>query len=121
MREINELLLQPAINVGLSELDFWNMTKAEVERYLEGAVWRHKTQAQFDYTLASLIGNAIGCCIGGGEFATLSDAYPSLFPKDEEETPEEIAKKEEIDTTNSVNRFLEFARKHNSKITKGVE
>lgn len=112
-----EGLLQPAINVGLSEFDFWTMTVAEVERYLQGAVWRHKTQAQFDYTLANVIARNVGCILGGGDILSIEEVYPDLFQKEEPTQEEQIDKQ----TANSVNNFLEFARKHNSKITKGVE
>lgn len=115
-----ERLLQPAINIGLSEFDFWSMTLAEVDRYLKGAIWRHKTQAQYDYTLATLIGNAIGCVVGGGDMVSLEEAYPTLFKEDDEPGVEEneIMDKE---TMKSANNFLAFARQHNSKFTKGVE
>lgn len=105
--------------MGLNEFDFWNMTVAEVERYLNGAVWRHKTQAQFDYTLATLIGRAVSCVVSGGEMATLEEAYPSLFDApNQEEEKEEREKEKRI--TNSVNRFLAFAKQHNAKKMKGV-
>ena len=42
MLDIALAMLQPAINMGLTELEFWEMTKAEIERYLEGALWRMK-------------------------------------------------------------------------------
>lgn len=119
MNEIAERLLQPAINVGLSEFDFWNMTVAEVERYLKGATWRYKTQAQLDYTLATLIGNAIGCVIGDGNMVSIEEAYPSLFEVELQEKQEAI--EAEKKTMNSVNNFLEFAKRHNSKKSKGVE
>lgn len=119
MSEIAERLLQPAINVGLSEFDFWNMTVSEIERYLKGATWRYKTQAQLDYTLATLIGNAIGCVIGDGQMIAIEDAYPSLFEVELQEKKEAIEAEQQ--TMKSVNNFLEFAKRHNSKSTKGVE
>ena len=97
------------------------MTVGEVERYLQGANWRYKTQAQLDYTLASLIGKAIGCIIGGGEMVSIEEAYPSLFAVEAPKEEEIVNKEEEKRMTNSVNRFLAFAKQHNSKITKGVE
>lgn len=119
MREIAERLLQPAINLGLSEFDFWNMTVAEIERYLTGATWRLKSQAQFDYTLATLFGNAVGCVIGDGEMVAIEDAYPSLFEAELQEKKEALEAEQQ--TMKSVNNFLEFAKRHNSKTKKGVE
>ena len=73
-------LLQPAINLGLSELDFWEMTKAEIERYIEGATWQLKTKAQFDYSLANLIGLAYARTKSSSvEFPSLEEAYPTIF------------------------------------------
>ena len=118
MMDIALQLLQPAINLGLSEADFWEMTKAEVERYLEGAVWRMKVKAQFDYSLADLIGASIARLFdSNAQFPTLQQAYPNLY--EEEVVPE--AEKEEIATTNSINNFLAFAMEHNAKMRKGVE
>lgn len=98
------------------ERDFWDMTKAEVERYLEGAVWRMKQQAQFDYSLADLIGISVARVMDSkAEFPTIYQVYPHLF---EEEKREE--EKTETVMTNSINNFMAFAMKHNAKL-KGVE
>lgn len=112
-----ESILQPAINLGLSEASFWDMTIAEIDRFMNGAIWRMKQQAQYDYTLASLITNGVACVLGGGEFATIEKAYPYLFGEEKAE-PEETAN--EVTVKNSVNRFLAFAQQHNAKIQKGV-
>jgi hypothetical protein len=98
--------------VGLPEREFWDMTVAEIERYLQGAVWRNKTQAQFDYTLANLIGMSVGRIVAGSsEFPPIEEVYPNLFEEEIKAKPTE----EELAMTNSVNRFLEFAMKHNKK------
>jgi hypothetical protein len=94
------------------------MTKAEVERYLEGAVWRMKQQAQFDYSLANLIGASVARVLDSkNKFPELYDVYPGLFE-------EEIKEREQVDTvtTNSMNNFMAFAMAHNAKVkNKGVE
>jgi hypothetical protein len=92
------------------------MTKIEVERYLEGAVWRMKQKAQFDYSLAYLHGAAIARIFdSNNKFPEIQEVYPDLF---------QVQKAEEVKvdtaTTNSVNNFLAFAMKHNAKL-KGVE
>ena len=84
------------------------MTVAEIERYLQGAVWRMKNQAHFDYTLANLIGVSVGRIVGGG------NDFPDLFEEEIKNKPTE----EEVNMTNSTNRFLEFALKHNAKLEK---
>lgn len=92
------------------------MTVAEVSRYCEGAVWRMKRQAQFDYSLADLIGASIARLLdNNAEYPSIVDVYPHLFEeeiKEQEET--------EVTTTNSINNFLAFAMAHNAKM-KGVE
>ena len=113
--------LQPCINLGLSEFDFWEMTLAEIERWNEGAVWRLKRQAQFDYSLADLIGISVSRTINSGTtFPTIFEVYPDIFDKERLEEQKRQAE-EEIRMTNSQNRFMEFALKHNAKMRKGVE
>lgn len=108
-------MLQPAINVGLTEFDFWRMTVAEVQRYVDGAVWRMRTQAQYDYTLANLFGISVSRVMSNEvEFPPIEDVYTNLFEKPSEE--EVQAKKEEVATINSTNRFMEFALKHNAAV-----
>lgn len=116
-------LLQPAINLGLLESTFWEMTPAEVERFSKGAVWRLQSQAQFDYSLANLIGISVGRIMGGNNYPTIEEVYPDLFQEQLTAQNKELKeqKEEEIRMTNSKNRFMEFALKHNAKMKKGVE
>jgi hypothetical protein len=92
------------------------MTIAEISRYCEGAVWRMKSRAQFDYSLADLIGVSVARIMDSNvEYPTIVQVYPHLF---EDETKEE---EQQLDsTTNSINNFLAFAMAHNAKL-KGVE
>ena len=118
MSEIVYQHLQPAINLGLDEFKFWEMTVAEVSRWEEGAMWRLKSKAQFDYVLADLIGISSARMMSDDvKYPSLEDAYPNLF----EQTPDEIMeqKKEEEIATQNLNRFMEFAMKHNTMMTKG--
>ena len=105
----------------MAEFDFWNMTPGEVERFCEGAMWRLKSQAQFDYMLADLIGVSSARMMSNEvKFPTLEEAYPGLF----ERKPDEVKalEEEELRIQNSTNRFLEFAMKHNAKrLNEGVE
>lgn len=120
MEDIAQQLLQPAINLGLSEFDFWNMTKAEIERYMEGAIWRMKSKAQFDYCLADLIGVSVARVMSNEvEYPAIEQVYPALFEKVAEEVKQQL--EEELRIEDSKNRFMEFALKHNAKIREGVE
>lgn len=93
------------------------MTKIEVERYLEGAVWRMKQQAQFDYSLADLIGISVARMLSTeNKMPSIYEVYPQLF---EAEAKEEAEIK--VATTNSINNFMAFAMAHNAKVKKDVE
>jgi hypothetical protein len=91
------------------------MTVAEVVRYTEGAVWRLQTKAQFDYTLANLIGVSVARILSSDmEYPTIDEVYPALFElKKEEEAQQQLA----IET--SANRFLQFALQHNARLRQG--
>lgn len=120
MEYIAQQLLQPAINMGLSEFDFWNMTKAEIERYIEGAIWRMRSQAQFDYCLADLIGISVARVMSNDvNYPPIEQVYPSLF--DDVIKEQKKRQEEEARIQDSTNRFMEFALKHNAKIREGVE
>ena len=86
------------------------MTIAEIIRYQEGAIWRIKQKAQFDYALANLIGISSARMMSSDvEYPPIEDAYPNLFDK-----PKEEDEPEDIVVQNSVNRFMEFALRHNA-------
>lgn len=92
------------------------MTVVEIERYCEGATWRMKQQAQFDYSLANLIGLSVSRLFdNNSQFPSIEDAYPNLF---EEELIEK--QKEDQATQKSVNNFMAFAMAINAKV-KGDE
>lgn len=102
-------LLQPAINLGLEEEKYWDMTLAEIDRYIEGAKWRMRTKAQYDYALASMIGTYTARVVSSDiEIPTISEVYPNLFDEVVEEKPQEDL------TTKSVNNFLAAAMKINA-------
>ena len=94
------------------------MTKAEIERYLEGVAWRLKSQAQFDYMLADLIGVSVARILDKDvKLPTVEEAYPALFA---EVIKEKKQTEEEIRMINSANNFLAFANRHNARL-KGAE
>jgi flagellar biosynthesis protein FliP len=112
-------LLQPSINLGLTEEAFWNMSVAEIQRFMEGAVWRMKSQAQFDYTLANLIGVSVARIMSKDvSYPQIEEVYPDLFEDIIKQKRQE--KEQELKMNNSVNNFMAFAMKHNSRL-KGSE
>jgi hypothetical protein len=110
-------LLQPSINLGLEEEKFWEMTIAEIDRFIKGATWRIRSKAQFDYILADLIGISVGRIISKeAQFPSIEKVYPHLYEEEELEEIEKQKKEEEAAVNTSKNRFLEFALKHNARM-----
>lgn len=75
-----------------------------------------KSKAQFDYTLADLIGISVARTVSKeAQFPSIEKVYPNLFEEEMAEIRKQQAE-EEAAITNSKNRFLEFALKHNAKM-----
>ena len=107
--------LDSALDMGISEHDFWNMTIAELTRAMRSKNRIRKQQAQekasYDYILADLIGRSIGRIYSSSTtIPEISEAYPSLFD-DKEIEEKKAAKKAEL----SALRFKQFAESHNKR------
>lgn len=113
--------LDNALDYGISEHDFWDMTIAELTRAIASKKRIQKQQAQekasFDYILADLIGRSVSRLYSSSTTVPeIAEVYPSLF--DAEEAKEEKEnKKQEL----SVLRFKQFAQTFNKKFEKEVE
>lgn len=100
---------------GLSEFDFWNMTIAEIKRYVEAKKKiqerEAKEKAANDYVLADLIGRSISRIYSASaKMPQIGEVYPHLFDNEEIEEQRQ-QKKEEL----SILRFKQFAQSHNQK------
>ena len=117
---VNELL-DTALIIGLSELDFWDMTIAEVSRAITAYNKRRHIEEQqhaaYDYKLASLLTSNISVLLTGkGSMPTLYEAYPDIFEDIIESQREEMEqKKKEL----SVLRFKQFAQSYNDRFNRG--
>lgn len=105
--------LDNALDYGISEFDFWNMTLAEIKRQLDSKKRVMKIQKQneayADYTLAVLIGRSYARIHSSrNKFPQLNEAYPHLF-EEEEKNNDDI----------SVMRFIAFANSFNKRIGGG--
>lgn len=112
MRQIVFNLLDIALEIGIQEKDFWDMTIAEVLRVRAAFVRKiereRKDKAYLDYIQAQLIGVSIGSLLSkGAEFPTLHQAYPELFADDTSQPQDK--------TKISAQRFIQFANQFNSK------
>lgn len=114
--EYIERLLVTALDCGIKEFDFWEMTIAEVVRAIESAnrvaVAKARERASCDYILANLITRGVSLVLGSKQnFPTLEEAYPTLFTQ-------EISQQKKIQeqkTNLSTLRFLQFAQSYNQR------
>ena len=112
-------MLDNALDWGISEQEFWNMTVGELDRYVSSKQrqeeHRLKERATMDYTLALLIGRAMRGSDEENPFPELYEVYPKLFL--EEITQQETEKQELHDQLSAI-RFIQFAESFNSKFDK---
>lgn len=111
--------LDSALDFGIKEHEFWDMTIAEFSRAIKSKEKVKRIEAQekasFDYILADLIGRSIGRVYSSAtHYPDISAVYPSLF--DSEEIKQMKADKQ---AELSVLRFKQFASFHNSKYNGG--
>ena len=107
--------LNNALDYGITEYDFWNMTLAELIRSVESKKRIQKREAtekaSADYILADMIGRSIARIYGANNnMPDISYFYPNLF--DSEEIQE---KKQEQKDQLSALRFKQFANSYNKK------
>ena len=117
---MDELLIS-ALDYGITELDYWEMTVGEVQRAIESKIRVERVKAQekagYDYILADLIGRSIARNYSSSaKMPTLSEAYPTLFDAQEEQAKRE-ARQAEI----SAMRFRAFASAYNRNYRGGGE
>lgn len=112
--------LEIALDYGIDETNYWNMTLAEVIRAIESKKRQQKLQAQerasYDYILADLIGRSVSRIYSNStRLPQIYEVYPTLF--DDAEMEEQKQQKQmEI----SAIRFKLFAQSYNKKHTTEV-
>lgn len=116
-------MLENALDYGLHEFDFWDMTISEVNRYVQSKIRvlniKQKQKANFDYTLANLIGRNIYIVLGGEEkIPPIEEVYPNIFAEEKKELD---AKMEEQRMILSALRFKQFAQYSNNRFKKEVQ
>lgn len=113
--------LDNALDAGLTERDFWEMTLAELERAMASKRRMLKAQAQekasFDYLLADLIGRSVARVHSSANtMPEISEVYPSLF--DSKEIQE---KRQEQKAELSALRFKLFAKSYNDRFREAAK
>lgn len=123
LEEYIYLLLETALDAGISVLDFWELTPLEVNKVIESRNRIKKVEAQerasFDYILASLIGRNIARVMDGKtQIPRVEEVYTDLFADRQEEIEaQEEARKVELFAA----RLKQFTQAHNEKINKGAK
>lgn len=118
MHEQLEELLATCLEGGMAEETFWDLSVAEIRRWLTAWEKREKRSiqrtARESYALATMIGAAVSKVLGGSQFPDIETFYPSLFTEDK---PAEEKKEPEMDakTAASVANIMNFARAWNRK------
>ncbi len=111
--------LDSALDYGITEFEFWDMTIAELTRAIESKKRVKKRDEQeraaFDYILADLIGRSVARIHNSANnIPDIADAYPALFERKEVDAAKS-AKQDEL----SALRFRQFAQSFNKRF-KGV-
>lgn len=122
MEEFIDRLLESALDFGITELDFWEMTPGEVNRSIQSKIRVRKIETQerasYDYILANLIIKGVNLSLGGkGTFPSIEEAYPGIFDDQVKARNEEIQEQKMI---LSALRFKQFAQSYNSNFNKEV-
>lgn len=108
-------MLENALDCGIAERDFWEMTFAELDRFVESYNRRIKKEAReratFDYISAALIGRAFALTMSkDATFPELHEAYPTLF----DAAAIEAERQEQRDKTSAI-RFKLFVDAYNTR------
>ena len=111
-------MLDKALDYGITEEQFWNMTFAEIQRAVDSKVRVLKQNAQekatYDYILAQLITKGISKVLGDkSSYPSIEEAYPGIF---DDVIAERKAKAEEQRMNLSALRFKQFAQSYNSNL-----
>lgn len=104
-----DAMLDTALDMGISELDFWNMTIGELGRLFNSKARVKKAEEQnmalHNYILGDLIGRSMARLhSSSATYPQIYEVYPSLFDKDEFER-----KRQERITEESIQRLKQFA------------
>lgn len=107
--------LESALDTGLKEREFWEMTIPEIQRHIDSYLRVKKRndqeRASYDYILADAIGRSVARLYSkSANMPDISELYPTLF-----EAEEIMAHKQQQMAELSALRFKQFAASHNKK------
>lgn len=77
-------MFRPAISIGISISEYWDLTLGEILTYIEIYNAKEKDKAKellaTNYNLSYNIAVMMASVLGGSEFPSLEDLYPEQFP-----------------------------------------
>ena len=117
------MILNRALDYGIAERDFWDMTIGEVLRAVESRNRVRQLEAQdkatYDYIQATLIVKGVAITLGSSSnFPGIEEAYPGIFDNIVDKKQEEKQRrKDEL----SVLRFKQFAQSYNKRYEGGAK
>lgn len=119
MYEITQKWLPNALDIGISENDFWEMTFGELERAAQSHLRTKKREAQekasYDYALADLIGRSVARIYSStATYPDISEIYPTIF-----DSKEIAERKKQQQMELSAMRFKQFAASYNNRFKGG--
>jgi hypothetical protein len=112
-------MLDNALDMGISELDFWTMTIGEINRLFNSKMRVKKIESQEkaiqNYILGDLIGRSMARIYSSSAtYPQIYEVYPSLFNKDEIEQ-----ERQKRITEESIQRLKQFAESFNKRKNEG--
>lgn len=113
--------LETALDIGISEDKYWEMTIDEVMRAVESYKRRtqleDKTKAAFDYIMADAIGRSVARIYSSSnKMPKIIELYPTLFDEEQYKAQEQANKDKQ-----SALRFIQYAQAHNKKYKGGKQ
>ena len=114
-------MLETALDHGITEFQFWEMTFAEIQRAVASAVRVKKLAAQeqatYDYILAQLIAKGVSKVLGDkSNYPPIEEVYAGIFDDDFQERKEKALEEKRMSL--SALRFKQFAKAYNSTLKK---
>lgn len=108
--------LNDALDCGLSEKDFWDMSFDEIMRFKESYKRRYRNETKrtisYLYTLADIAAISLARIHStSANYPPIDELFPDLFAEDNL-AQARFEKEQEL----SVKRFLQFAQTHNQKL-----
>lgn len=121
LSELATKWLDDALDLGLTEREFWQMTLGELRRWFASARRRileeRRERATFDYRQAKMIGHCFAACFSkSNKPPEIEEIYPELF--NDEEYREA---KHEAEAERWAAQFRAFMAASDARIEKGVQ